>query len=61
MKTSDALKTVAACALFIGANAVFAHDGHGLAGSHWHPTDIWGFLAAGGVLSLIVWFTRGGK
>ena len=22
-----------------------AHDGHGLAGSHWHPTDTLGFLA----------------
>ena len=22
-----------------------AHDGHGLGGSHWHPTDALGFIA----------------
>jgi hypothetical protein len=61
MKKSDATKMIAACALFVCAGAVFAHEGHGMTGSHWHATDIWGFLAAGGALTLMVWFTRGGK
>ncbi len=25
--------------------AVMAHDGHGLLGSHWHSTDVLGFVA----------------
>lgn len=24
---------------------VWAHEGHGLWGSHWHATDVFGFLA----------------
>ena len=38
-----------------------AHDGHGLAGTHWHATDVWGFAAAAGVIALAVWLSRGGK
>jgi hypothetical protein len=40
---------------------VAAHDGHGLPGSHWHATDVWGFAAAAGVIALAVWLSRGGK
>jgi hypothetical protein len=36
----------------------FAHDGHGLAGSHWHATDAWGWLALAAVVAAAVWFTR---
>jgi hypothetical protein len=35
--------------LFIGALPHFgawAHEGHGLAGSHWHASDAMGFVAA---------------
>ena len=40
----------------------FAHDGHGLLGSHWHATDVMGFVAAGAVVALLVWLSgRGGK
>ncbi len=38
-----------------------AHDGHGLFGSHWHATDVLGFVAAGGVVALLVWFSGRGK
>ncbi len=41
--------------------AVFAHDGHGLAGSHWHATDAWGFAVVAGLIALAVWLSRGGK
>ena len=37
---------------------VQAHDGHGLAGSHWHPTDALGFLAVLVVLAAVWWVGR---
>ncbi len=39
----------------------FAHDGHGLSGSHWHATDTAGLLLVGGVAALALWLSRGGK
>jgi len=38
-----------------------AHDGHGLAGSHWHVTDVWGFVALGVGLAAAIWLSKGGK
>jgi hypothetical protein len=38
-----------------------AHDGHGLAGSHWHGTDAWGFVALGVGLAAAIWLSKGGK
>ncbi len=38
---------------------VMAHDGHGLAGTHWHATDAWGFAVAAGLIALAVWLSRG--
>jgi len=38
--------------------AASAHDGHGLAGTHWHPTDIWGFIALAAVVALVIWQAR---
>ena len=35
-----------------------AHDGHGLAGSHWHPTDALGFLAVLVVVAAVWWARR---
>ena len=35
-----------------------AHDGHGLAGSHWHPTDALGFLAVLVVVAAVWWAGR---
>ncbi|MEO0004295.1 MAG: hypothetical protein RLZZ22_1987 [Pseudomonadota bacterium] len=34
-------------------SAVLAHDGHGLLGSHWHATDVLGFVAVL-VIALVV-------
>ena len=43
------------------ATAAFAHSGHGLAGSHWHATDVLGFVAAAVAVGVAVWLSRGGK
>jgi hypothetical protein len=47
-------------AIVVSAPAV-AHEGHGLAGSHWHPTDAWGFVALITAFVVAVWLSRGGK
>ena len=43
-----------AAATTFAATLAHAHDGHGLAGAHWHASDAWGFvviaLLVGGVL-----------
>ena len=61
MNYQNALKIIAACAISTGATAVFAHDGHAMAGTHWHATDAWGFVAMAGVLALAIWLSRGDK
>ena len=38
-----------------------AHDGHGLAGAHWHATDTLGLLLVAGAAGLAWWLSRGGK
>jgi len=43
------------------AGSAFAHEGHGLAGGHWHPTDAWGFMAALAFVALAYWLSRGKK
>ena len=37
--------------------STWAHEGHGLGGSHWHATDSWGVLAAA-VLAALVFYRR---
>ena len=49
---------VAACPGLMGATAAFAHDGHGLAGMHWHATDTWGFVAVATMIAVAIWFSR---
>ena len=60
-KMLNALFLIVSCAIFTGSTSVFAHEGHGLEGSHWHPTDIWGFVTLGGMIAVGVWLSRGGK
>jgi hypothetical protein len=52
---------IAACALSTGASTVFAHDGHGLMGSHWHSTDVLGFVVVGGLAAAAIWLSGRGK
>ena len=51
---SQALAVAAA----LTALPAFAHDGHGLFGSHWHPTDTLGFVAVAGLIALAVWLSK---
>ena len=49
---------IAACAFSVSVTAAFAHDGHGLAGMHWHATDTLGFVVVAGLAAAAVWFSR---
>jgi len=53
-----ATKSIAISALMTSVNAVFAHEGHGLHGSHWHATDLWGYVAVGVLIAAIIWQAR---
>jgi hypothetical protein len=40
----------------------WAHEGHGLDGtSHYHATDVWGFVIMAGLMAIVWWFTGRGK
>jgi hypothetical protein len=54
-------KLIAACAAFPWAISAFGHENHGLNGSHWHATDVWGFVALAALLAAAIWLGRGGK
>jgi hypothetical protein len=51
------MKTSLALALALAAAQLHAHDGHGLAGGHWHATDasLWIALA---LAALALWWGR---
>ncbi len=53
-----AIKFIAPSAYLMSASITSAHDGHGLQGSHWHATDLWGFVAIGVVLAVAIWQGR---
>ena len=57
----NAIVLVAAYATLTRASTAFAHDGHGLAGSHWHATDVLGFVAVGCLAAVAIWLARRGK
>ena len=61
MHKSITIKFIATLYAVAAVNPVFAHDGHGLSGTHWHPTDVWGFVALGGAIAVALWLSRGGK
>ena len=52
---------IATYAMTTGASTAFAHDGHGLAGSHWHATDVLGFVTVGCLAAVAIWLSRRGK
>jgi hypothetical protein len=49
---------IAASALSIGCKGSFAHEGHGMAGMHWHATDAWGFVAVAVMLAVAIWLSH---
>ncbi len=44
-------------ALFVSLPAL-AHEGHGLFGSHWHSTDVMGFVGVAAAAALAVWLLK---
>ena len=61
MKHLSTLKTLATLALGTLTSATWAHDGHGMQGSHWHATDVAGFAAVAVLVAVAIWLSRGGK
>ena len=58
MEQQFTTKSIAAYALGIEATAVFAHEGHGLAGMHWHASDAWGFVSLATMIAVAIWLSR---
>ena len=38
--------------------AGLAHDGHGLGSTHWHATDVLGFVVAAALVAAAVYFGK---
>ncbi|MES2947144.1 MAG: hypothetical protein V4858_01245 [Pseudomonadota bacterium] len=57
----NAIVLLATYVMLTRASGAFAHDGHGLAGSHWHATDVWGFVVVGALSATAIWISRKGK
>jgi hypothetical protein len=51
-------RLAAAAALLASSTVTLAHDGHGLAGSHWHPTDTAGFAVVALLAGMAIWLSR---
>ena len=58
---TNATTLIAVSTISTWAMPVFAHDGHGLAGSHWHATDAFAFLGLVCVVAVSIWLARRGK
>ncbi len=51
-------------AAYTPANALFAHDlhdGQGILGSHWHSSDVMGYVVLAIAVALTLWLSRGDK
>jgi hypothetical protein len=55
------MKLIATTLMTTLAGAAFSHEIHGFSGTHWHATDVWGFVVLGGALAVAIWLSRGGK
>jgi hypothetical protein len=55
------MKLIAIQAIITPATSIYAHDGHSLTSSHWHASDVFGFVILAAAISLTLWFGRGGK
>jgi hypothetical protein len=57
--TSRPLRSLTAGTLLcLCAGLARAHDGHSQHASHWHATDLWGFVAIGALLAVAAWRGR---
>jgi hypothetical protein len=61
VKKSIAIKLIAIQATFTPASVLFAHNVHGLEASHWHASDVFGFVLLGVAIGISLWLGRGGK
>jgi hypothetical protein len=61
MRKSFTIKLIAIQAILTPAKSIFAHDLHGLTDSHWHASDVFGFVILAAAIGLTLWFSRGGK
>ncbi|MSQ76224.1 MAG: hypothetical protein EXR34_10745 [Rhodoferax sp.] len=61
MQCSRRFKPAGGLALALTSHLAWAHNGHGLTGSHWHATDVGGFLALAALVALAVCLSRHGK
>jgi hypothetical protein len=61
MNKSFTIKLIAIQTIISPYTSIFAHDGHGLQGSHWHASDTFGFAILAAAIGLTLWFGRGGK
>ncbi len=52
------MKRLTALVTTLTALPVFAHEGHGLFGSHWHATDAMGFVGVAALIGLAIWMSR---
>lgn len=52
------MKSLLTLSAALASLPVLAHDGHGLFGSHWHATDVLGFVVVGGLIALAVWLSK---
>jgi hydrogenase/urease accessory protein HupE len=56
--SQNAAKLTVLLALLTGADTLFAHDGHGMTGAHWHATDLFGFVAMAVLVAVVIWQSR---
>ena len=58
MKHTFISRGLAIVALCAGTARAFAHDGHGLAGAHWHASDTLGFVLVTVLAAAALWISR---
>jgi hypothetical protein len=54
----NTIKLIAFGALSISSRALFAHEGHGFTGAHWHASDVAGLVALGVLIAAAVWLSK---
>ena len=64
MRSKNAIKLIATYAITAPSTAIFAHDlydGQGILGSHWHSSDVMGYVVLAVVVALTLWLSRDDK
>jgi hypothetical protein len=55
------IKLIAIQAIIMPTTSIFSHELHGLTDSHWHASDVFGFVILAAAIGLTLWSGRGGK